>query len=350
MRVTSLENHQSIVSARQPITVRCDYVPLSHLANYLRTSAKNTLAIISFNKDIRDVVASPCLINKINTPQLGDKSVVEVWTSSTPVNYGEQYCVQYSASDEVLFGSIRIAETDQSSLDVIARKTYESIFALLQVKSYPHLIRAWNYLPNINQITNGLERYRLFCLGRHQAFSEHNSFFERDFPAASAIGTRNGDLQIYFLAARHAAKQIENPRQISAFHYPLCYGPRSPSFSRAMLKKWERSHHLYISGTASIVGHTSCHVGDLDRQLQETLLNIESILTHANHISGARINFSNNLASLKIYIRHPEHLAQIQSTLERHFTNKIPALYLQGDICRNELLLEIEAICHVQDN
>ncbi len=350
MRVTSLENHQFIVSGRQPITVRCDYVQLSHLANYLRTSAKNTLAIISFNNDIRDVVTSPCMINNINTPQLGDKSIVEVWTSPTPVNYGEQYCVQYSASDEVFFGSIRIAESDQASLDVIARKTYANIFTLLQEKGYPHLIRTWNYFPNINQITNGLERYQLFCLGRHQAFSEHNSFFERDLPAASAIGTRNGDLQIHFLATRHAAKQIENPRQISAFHYPLCYGPRSPSFSRAMLKKWEGGYHLFISGTASIVGHTSCHVGDLDRQLQETLLNIESTLTHANHISGVPSHFADNIASLKIYIRHPEHLAQIQNTLERHFTNKIPTLYLQGDICRNELLLEIEAICHVQGN
>jgi chorismate lyase/3-hydroxybenzoate synthase len=96
------------------------------------------------------------------------------------------------------------------------------------------------------------------------------------------------------------------------------------------------------------VGHESCHEGDLDRQLQETLCNIESLLGHAGETSATRVDYLNNLSSVKIYIRHPRHLSMVKDSLERYFHREIPAMYLQGDICRSDLLLEIEAICHVQ--
>ena len=46
----------------------------------------------------------------------------------------------------------------------------------------------------------------------------------------------------------------------------------------------------------------------------------------------------------RIYVRHPEHLKTIQNIL-RHSDIK-QAVYLQADICRAELLLEIEATAH----
>jgi len=340
-------NHWHTSSDYQPIAVHCDYVPLSHLARYLSTSAQKILAIISFGKDIPGAATLPCPLNKVDTPQLDNTSMVEVWASPGPVSHGEQHGIHYSASDEVFFGSIHIAELGQAPLDVISRKTHRNIFDLLQAKGYPHLIRVWNYLPNINQITNGLERYQLFCLGRHQAFSERNNFSERDLPAASTIGTRDRNFQIYFLAARQAGKQIENPRQVSAFHYPRCYGPRSPSFSRAVLKKWKGEHHLYISGTASIVGHESCHHGSPQEQLRETLCNIESLLERAKHTANVDCGSLCNPSSMKIYIRHAQDFEQIKRALEKRISHKIPMLYLQGDICRSDLLLEIEAMCHM---
>ena len=235
-------------------------------------------------------------------------------------------------------------------MDLITCAAYRHIFDLLRKEAYPHLIRVWNYVPDINNNTNGLERYQLFCLGRHRAFSERNQFFEHNLPAASTIGVRQGDLHIYFLAARQTGRQIENPRQVSAFHYPRRYGPRSPSFSRAMLKEWNDGHHLYISGTASIVGHESCHEGNLDRQLQETLYNIDSLLGHAGRASEIRGNCLKNISSMKVYIRHPHHLGPVKASLERHFGHGTPTMFLQGDICRSDLLLEIEAIYHAHQD
>ncbi len=341
-------NYRHAVSNKPLAVVHCNYVPLPQLAGYIAESAQKILAVISFGNKEHDIQSLSHLHIKVAAPQLGGTRLVEVWTSSAPVLRRQQGGIQYAVSEDMIFGSILLPESDEAILDTITCTAYRRIFDLLQAEACPHLIRVWNYVPDINSTANGLERYQLFCLGRHQAFSERNQFFEHDLPAATAIGVRQGDLHIHFLAARHAGRQIENPRQVSAFRYPHRYGPRSPSFSRAILKEWNDGRHLYISGTASIVGHESCHNGNLDEQLRETMRNIESLLGHAGHVSEIRDDFLNNLSCMKIYIRHPHHLSLVKNSLERHFHREMPTMYLQGDICRSDLLLEIEAICHAQ--
>ena len=343
-------NYRRVASNKPLALAQCNYVPLTELAGYIAEPAQKILAVISFGNKEHDIQSLPCLHIKVAAPQLGGTRLVEVWTSSAPVLRRQQGGIQYAVSEDMIFGSILLPESDEATLDTITCTAYRRIFDLLQTEACPHLIRVWNYVPDINCTANGLERYQRFCLGRHQAFSERNQFFEHDLPAATTIGVLQGDLHIHFLAARHTGRQIENPRQVSAFRYPHRYGPRSPSFSRAILKKWNDGHHIYISGTASIVGHESRHEGDLDRQLQETVRNIESLLGHAGETSETRVDCLNTLSSVKIYIRHPRHLSLVKDSLERYFHREIPAMYLQGDICRSDLLLEIEAICHVQDH
>lgn len=144
--------------------------------------------------------------------------------------------------------------------------------------------------------------------------------------------------------------QIENPRQVSAFHYPPQYGRRSPSFSRAVLKNWGEGHeHLYISGTASIVGHASQH-GDLLPQLAETLANLEALLAEADRRAMTPLD----LTLLKIYVRPNLDPAPLRDRIVRTFGANVPLLFLRADICRQELLLEIEGLAtsgdHPRDN
>ncbi|MCR4300951.1 MAG: hypothetical protein NUV51_05015 [Sulfuricaulis sp.] len=348
MRNASSLDYRHAASNKPAVTVHCSYVPLSCFPDYIAESTGKILAVVGFGGETLDIPPLPYFRVEVTTPPLADTHLTEVWTSTLPVIYREQGGIHYTVSGDVLFGSIRLSGSDEATMDVTTRTAYKRIFDLLQTEAYPHLIRAWNFVPDINKTINGLEQYQLFCMGRHQAFSECNRYFELALPAASAIGVRQGDLHIYFLAARHAGRQIENPRQVSAFHYPRCYGPRSPSFSRAILKEWNDGRHLYISGTASIIGHEICHNGSLDKQLQETLRNIESLLEHAGHVLEIREKIINNLSCMKIYMRHPDHLVQVKNSLERHFGHEMPAIYLQGDLCRSDLLLEIEAICHVR--
>ncbi|MBU6426451.1 MAG: hypothetical protein KGQ69_08970 [Rhodospirillales bacterium] len=194
-------------------------------------------------------------------------------------------------------------------------------------------------MSEITQETDGLERYRRFNIGRHRAFCTRLQ--EPLPPAASGVGGTHGASVIYFLAARDPARPIENPRQISAFAYPPLYGPQSPSFSRASIYQSDSSTVMFISGTASIVGHESLHPGDLNRQTEETIANLQAL------IDAAGITGLGNW-SFKIYLRDPAYHATVDSALIAAFGPASERLHLHGEICRRELLLEIEAFCRVR--
>ena len=150
---------------------------------------------------------------------------------------------------------------------------YESTFALCEAQGYPHLLRVWNYFADINLEFDGLENYQRFCRARAAAFQQRFGEFVPRLPSASAIGTESGSSVVYFIAACQPGVHRENPRQLSAYSYPPQYGPRSPSFARATLNRFDGRDVFFISGTASIVGHAE--LGGLGAQLDESLSNIE---------------------------------------------------------------------------
>jgi chorismate lyase/3-hydroxybenzoate synthase len=162
-------------------------------------------------------------------------------------------------------------------------------------------------------------------------------------PAASALGAASDSpLVVYFLAARTAPTFLENPRQVSAYHYPRQYGSHSPVFSRATLLRQSGGLALFISGTASIVGHRSLHVGDTAAQTRETLANIEALLAEANRVArGAR--FELGALAFKVYVRRPADLPVIKAELAGALGAGARVIYLQAEICRQDLLVEIEA-------
>ena len=205
---------------------------------------------------------------------------------------------------------------------------------------YPHVWRMWNFFADINGSEAGLERYRAFCRGRHRALSAMLPRFEQSLAAASAIGTPVPGIVVCFLAAAMPAEQVENPRQVSAFHYPRRYGPKSPSFSRAVLKQWASgSAHLFISGTASIVGDESRHVGHFDGQLAEALDNVEALLAVAETRTAAPLR----PAVLRFYLRDAGQADLVHQAAARRF-GAVPVLLLGGEICRGDLLLEVEGL------
>ena len=126
--------------------------------------------------------------------------------------------------------------------------------------------------------------------------------------------------------------------------YPADYGPKSPSFARGTLTPagWGRS--LFLSGTASVVGHATTHRGDPLAQLEEVVTNIEALLGGAAARDGRWRPDVVRFDLLKIYVRHREHVAAIRETLARRLDPSTPAIYLLADLCRADLLLEIEGV------
>jgi hypothetical protein len=248
--------------------------------------------------------------------------------------------VEAARNAEVLFGCLQL-ELD-CRLDAASYGAYSRIFDFIDRSGYGHLLRTWNYVPHINADDGGLERYARFNVGRHDAFAAKGRIIGTDTPAASALGCRGTQLTVYFLAAKHAGQLVENPRQISAFNYPVQYGPRSPTFARAMLVQSAGEPQLLISGTSSIVGYATVHAGNAPAQAQETVANLLTVIAQAQ---GAGFDASSARAQLllKAYLRRPADLAMTRSCLTKAFGAATTIAYLQADICRADLLLEVEA-------
>jgi enamine deaminase RidA (YjgF/YER057c/UK114 family) len=290
----------------------------------------------------------------IRTPVLGSSGeVCEIWRTRQHVESGARGDVHYRRGDEVLFGCISIPESNDtaqqsnsghSSLHAATERAYREIFATQDELAYPHLLRVWNYLPQINVDTHGTERYRQFNSARRTALTANGRNLSGNVPAACALGSVTGSpLVIYFLASREAPVVIENPRQVSAYEYPPQYGPK-PVFSRGSLLREKSGAILFISGTASIVGHQTVHAGDVAAQTRETLVNIEALLGEANRVAGGGARFDLDRLAYKVYVRNSADLPLIQSQLQAALGPQALLVFLQADICRQDLLVEIEAI------
>jgi len=285
-----------------------------------------------------------CPVVCLNLPQFTGPPVAEVWTSSLPVTYHQAEGIHCAMNDEVLFGALQLGERPGTQLDIVTYRAYRHLLDQACALGYPYLLRVWNYLPYINCESDGLERYQRFCVGRHQALSEGLADFPRTLPAGTAVGTMAGPLEIHFLAARQAGTHVENPRQVSAYKYPRAYGPRSPSFARATLCSSISGSHLLIAGTASVIGHVSAHVGDPHQQTLEIIRNLHALIAHTERLNGVTRGQWYGQALFKVYIRHSEHFSVIRDILREQLPAHTQLLYLQGEMCRSELLLEIEGV------
>jgi len=275
----------------------------------------------------------------------GETALCEIWHSPGPVQSGRQGAIRYREDDTLLFGCLTLAETSANArppLQLTTEAAYQAIFELLEARGFGAVLRFWNYFPAINQESHDIERYRQFNVGRQDAFLTHGRAVIGNVPAACALGTASGGLHVAFLATRADVIGIENPRQLSAYHYPSQYGPRSPTFSRAGLVRLGGRDMLFISGTASIVGHQTLHGGDVAAQTRECLHNIAAIVTEANRLAP-EADFRLKQLAYKVYVRHPADLAAVREAMAQVIAAPVAAIFLQADVCRADLLVEIEA-------
>jgi chorismate lyase/3-hydroxybenzoate synthase len=348
------------------VALQLDYLSSDEIASQPHSWWQNVLGVVGFEKlPVIDGARVP--VTASMTPSLGvNDNLCEVWRvagAEVRMSNGaaKRSRVHYRFCEELLFGSITIEErtveaegpTDGSmgggadgESGALIRATelaYQEIFGVLKETEHHHLIRIWNYLPEINREAGGDERYRLFNSARQLAFRNSGQAMVGTVPAASALGSPAGSpISIYFLAARQQPKMIENPRQTSAYHYPPKFGRHSPIFSRACMLNESAGTSLFVSGTASIVGHETIHHGDVGAQTRETMANISALLDEANRVGGLARYCLDGL-KFKVYVRQPSDLRAIEEALLGSLRSSTPIVYLQADVCREDLLVEIEA-------
>lgn len=313
------------------------YLDLAEAEEYLARHNGHILGVIGLG---RRVPADSAQI-WLDIPVLGGSSTsLEVWTSDVPVTVFDQQGFNATTNGNVLFGSMSLEQLAGETLESLVKQAYTRIFEFIDQHDYRNLLRAWHYIPQINDDENGLERYRSFNVGRHKAFvANGRNIREESVPAASALGSDSSSLLIYFMAGKQPGIAVENPRQVSAYHYPQLFGPLSPVFVRAMSVTLGGQHCFFISGTASIVGYETVHLGDVEKQVDETLLNICTLLEKAPHYDATQ-----GRMLLKIYLRHMRDLDVVRAKVQAEFGAACKTVYLHSNICRTDLLLEIEGV------
>lgn len=236
--------------------------------------------------------------------------------------------------------SVEVREAD-GDIEAAAAEAYRRLLAQVRPSSHPYMVRVWNYLDAINAGSGDEERYRRFCVGRAAAV---DAMFNDPPPAATAIGNtlESGVVQVVALCATTPPLALENPRQTPAWRYPRDYGPVPPGFSRGALVGAGAQARLLASGTASIVGHVSQHVGDAAAQARESLANLDVLLQEGSRRSGLDFALARHEA-LRVYLRDAADLAAVQAALAARLPLS-QVWFLQGDVCRRELLVELEGV------
>jgi chorismate lyase/3-hydroxybenzoate synthase len=298
--------------------------------------ADHPAALLSFGFE----AGAPASVD-IGCPRLAGPSAPEAWLSDLIESQtSEDGCLIRRTAGLALVAVTR-SEHGQG-LEAATRDGYRHLLSVVRGSGQPHILRIWNYFAAINDGLGDAERYRRFCVGRAGAVDAR---FNDPPPAATAIGTVGAPdaVQIIALCGAQPGIALENPRQTPAWQYPREYGPVPPGFSRGALIGQGARVRLLASGTASIVGHVSRHPDDPGEQARESLANLAALLDEGSAKAGRPFTFA-GCHALRVYLRRPEHLPPVREAIERCAIPADRVIYLRGDICRRELLVELEGV------
>lgn len=203
-----------------------------------------------------------------------------------------------------------------------------------QGSSYRDVVRTWFYLTDIlgwydrfNQVRD--EQYRELGL-----LADHAE--DRVLPASTGIGCTPGSAGGLDLLA--VPRNQSSPPAIERLMSPVqpeahCYGS---AFSRGMLIRESDVDTIQISGTAAIdEAGLSMHPDDARAQIQCTFEKAETLLA----TRGARLS---DLCSATLFIKRPADATILPQVLADLDLSNLPAVCVVADVCRDELLFEID--------
>jgi len=213
------------------------------------------------------------------------------------------------------------------------RQTLETLQAVLARGGFDlaDTVRTWFFLENI------LAWYDEFNQARTKIYSGVK-FRTGSLPASTGVGAKNPAGTALALAA-WAFRPLEKSARAEEIASPLqCPAPAyGSSFSRAMEISSENSRRIFISGTASIApGGKTLWIGDTRKQVELTMDVVEAILRSRG------LAFA-DLLRATAYFRHATDAGIFSEWLAANRLEQMPVVSAQCDVCRDDLLFELEA-------
>jgi len=255
---------------------------------------------------------------------------------------------------------LRIEGVRGNSQNDLVNRQGEAIFQKIEAillaegMQINNIVRQWNYIGKITEVQDGVQNYQTFNEAR-ACFYDKTSWVNRGYPAATGIGTDISGLVVSLIAVSTPPGiriiPLDNPLQIAAHAYSqsVLIGEqhsqkKPPKFERGKIILNRQEAICFVSGTAAIRGEESLNKPDAGLQTQQTI-NIINNLISAENLKQYDLSTETklNMTEVRVYIKNRNDLKQVKARIERSWPN-IPAIYLQADICRSELLVEIEGI------
>lgn len=305
---------------------------------------------------------SPAISYISQKPMLGglNAEVVSIESNENiDVSYGDNYLVlDNGLCRELVTGGLLAPDINASFLDQ-SNAVFARIEEILSRENFSisSIVRQWNYIEGITVFDGDRQHYQDFNDSRSHFYAK--TIWDSGYPAATGIGTQYGGVMVELIAFSGDAyvdHALDNPLQVSAHKYSqqVLVGARDEVFDQRTTPKFERGRVLgqhdkqiiFISGTAAIRGEHSLLTDELIEQTRLTMANIDHLISEENYPLP---NVSRAYGMLRIYVKEYAQMEEVRKYMEMHYP-EVNKIYLHADICRDELLLEIEGHAEVKLN
>ena len=242
-----------------------------------------------------------------------------------------------------------------------AEKVFNNLSEVLKWEnlSYKHLLRQWNYIGGILEITEltgaVCQNYQEFNDARGLRY--HQEGLMNNFPAATGIGISGKSVILEGIALEADSQtqvfSLHNPVQQDAHRYSndRLIGSEvesTPLFERGKVVFSHGQGHIWVSGTAAIRGENSIK-GNTQDQTKLTCDIIDLLVSNENLVEAGLPpkDYIVEAVYLRAYVKYLGDGEYVRRYLKERYAD-IPIHALQADVCRDELLVEIEAELSVQ--
>lgn len=227
--------------------------------------------------------------------------------------------------------------------------------------NFNNIVRQWNYVGEIlskeeDEEHRSRQHYQMFNESRSSFYGQYRT--RKDYPAATGIGMKYLGVCIdsFAVAGNDNLKiiPISNPAQSESYQYGqqvLVGDPdkkmkqnQPPQFERAKLISLNGVSRVLVSGTASIIGQDTIGIDDVEEQTRVTIQNIQR-LTHPDNLrkhDPEITTIPNQYSYVRVYVKRKADIDKVRTICSETFS-EVPVTYVVADICRDNLLVEIEA-------
>lgn len=303
------------------------------------------------------------VLTYVGQPALDSGMAVEVHTYRKgpldKVTYKETRGISYvlleNSSGRFLYAGGFQSDILNKSITEQSEEVFRMLGDVLQEEGFPveSIVRQWNYIERITGVEEGRQHYQAFNDARTAFYNQ--AAWTNGYPAATGIGVTHGGILVDIDAVLPADGEcyvtpLDNRLQVAAHNYSesvLVTGQTeksTPKFERGKCVNFGSSGVIYISGTAAIRGEESLKGAALPEQLYATMENIAYLISLENvTAAGATCRFQPSVEMLRIYLKDMSAVKEAKELMGA-FRLSVPVVYLWADVCRDELLIEIEGI------